>query len=413
MKNTLSALFLAATIVSPLAAQQPVDPSEVPESVRKAQEEAMRKRTEALNAQYPPRPIDRPTPTVKSTDPDVQALVKALTGTFASAPTGDTPALSLSTAVITVDGQGIDNAVYFEVARADSNWEPFRQGVWQVWKKNGNLMVRQYDFSLVPTTFKAAVTGLWAAPDTFPELKAAQLAPVADIALTSAGGGNFSGTGAGPTLINNAFEFSTSWIITPDTLAFTDRGVDAAGKQVWGPAAGAAGPTFKRTPTTVTVERRASGVVVIDFVPPSATERKLEEFADAAGVAVYYTHTGLEVYNSNTPDRNGAVNPFRWTAGGRNLQGLNIGGLGVTTGTIRRVYIPASLAFGANARGNVPPNADLILSLQTQYVGEPKPPAPTPNAPTPGSTPPPAGSPAAVAPAKPAATTPATVKPAQ
>ncbi|HZW08204.1 MAG TPA: CpcT/CpeT family chromophore lyase, partial [Phycisphaerales bacterium] len=408
MKNTLRSLFLAATMVSPLVAQQPVDPSQVPEAVRKAQEEAMRKRTEALNAQYPPRPVDRPTPTVKSTDPDVQALVKALTGTFTSAPTGDTPALTLSTAVITVDGPGVDNAIYFELARADSNWEPFRQGVWQVWKKNGNLMVRQYDFAAVPAAFKAAVTGLWAAPDTFPELKSSQLAPVADVALTTAGGGNFSGTGAGPTLVDNAFEFSTSWIITPETLSFTDRGVDAAGKQVWGPAAGAAGPTFKRTPSSVAVERRSGGVVVIDLVPPTATERKLEEFADAAAVAVYYTHTGAEVYNSNTPDRNGAVNPFRWTAGSGRPQGLNIGGLGVTAGTIRRVYIPTGLAFGTNARGNVPPNADLILSLQTQYVGEPKPPAPAPSTPAPGSVPP-AGTPGAT-PAQPAAPA---VKPAQ
>lgn len=379
--------FLAT--VGPVIAQQAVDPSEVPENVRNAQAEAERKRMEAINAQYPAKPIERPTPSVKSTDPDVQAMVKLLTGSFVSAPSGDTPALSLSSVVITVDGVGVDNAIYFELARADSSWAPFRQGVWQVWKKNGNLVVRQYDFTGVPPTFKAAVVGLWSAPDMFPVLKSSQLVPIADVTLTSAGG-NFSGTGAGPTMIDNAFEFTSSWVITPESLSFTDRGTDASGKQVWGPAAGAAGPTLKRTQSPVKVERRTGGVVVIDFVPPSATEPKIEEHSDAAGTAVFYSDAGNEFYNSNTPNpRTNAVEPFRWTAGApQNLQGLNIGTLGMTVGTVRRLYIPASLGFGPRGyrAGNVPPNSDLLVTLQAQYVAAPTPPAP-PTAPTPPAAP--------------------------
>lgn len=396
--NTFNKAVILAFLASaaPAFAQQPVDPSEVPESVRNAQAEADRKRMEAINAQYPAKPIERPIPSVKSTDPDVQAMVKLLTGSFASAPSGETPALSLSSVVITVDGVGVDNAIYFELARADSAWAPFRQGVWQVWKKNGSLVVRQYDLTGVPPTFKAAVVGLWSVPDMFPVLKSSQLAPIADITLTSAGG-NFSGTGAGPTMIDNAFEFSTSWVVTPESLSFTDRGTDASGKQVWGPAAGAAGPTLKRTATPVKVERRTGGIVVIDFVAPTATEPKIEEHSDAAGTAVFYSDAGNEFYNSNTPNpRTNAVEPFRWTAGSpQNLQGLNIGTLGMTVGTVRRLYIPASLGFGPRGyrAGNVPPNADLIVTLQAQYVGAPNPPAPMP-------TTPPADAPAGTKPAK-------------
>ena len=255
--NTRTLILAVLALAAPAFAQVAVDPKDVPDDVKrnfaKQQAEAAAKREAAANAEHPAKPVERPTPTVKSTDPDVQALVKLLTGTFASTQAGDTPPLSLSTSVITVDG--IDNAVYFELARADSTWAPFRQGVWQVWKKNGNLTVRQYDFTNVPATFKAAMVGLWGAPDMFPVLKSSQLSPLADVSLTLAGG-NYSGSGAGPSLQDGAFEFSTSWIITPESLAFTDRGTDAAGKQVWGPAQGAAGPTFKRGSSPVTVERR-------------------------------------------------------------------------------------------------------------------------------------------------------------
>lgn len=402
MKTTNRALILAVlALAAPAFAQQPVDEKDVPEAIRKAElarrEKAAADAIAKANATNPAKPIERPTPSVKSTDPDVQALVKLLTGTFTSVQAGDTPALSLSTCVITIDGPGVDNAVYFEVARADSAWAPFRQGVWQVWKKNGNLTVRQYDFTGVPTTFKAAIVGMWSAPDMFPILKSSQLAPIADIPLTLAGG-NYAGSGTGPSLLDGAFEFSTSWIVTPESLAFTDRGIDATGKQVWGPAQGAAGPTFKRSSPVTKTERRAGGVVVIDFVPPSASERKLEDYGDGAGVVVGYTDTGTEFFTSNTPNpRTNTIEPYRWTASPQaGVAGWNTGMAGVTAGTIRRMYVPTAVAFGARGNRNVPANADLIFSTQTQWVGEPKPPAPpapaTPAPAKPGAEAKPAGS---------------------
>lgn len=410
MKTTSQALILAAlALVAPVLAQTPVDPKDVPQHIRdqetKRRADAEAARIAAANAANPPKPVERPVPSVKSTDPDVQALVKLLTGTFSSAQTGDTPPLSLSTSVITVDGPGIDNAVYFELARADSAWAPFRQGVWQVWKKNGNLTVRQYDFTGVPATFKAAMVGMWAAPDMFPVLKSNQLAPTADVSLTLAGG-NYSGSGTGPSLLDGAFEFSTSWIITPESLAFTDRGTDASGKQVWGPATGAAGPTFKRSTPVVKTERRAGGVVVIDFVPPSASERKLEDYGDGAGVVVGYTDSGTEFFTSNTPNpRTNSIEPYRWNAAPQGgVVGWNTGMAGVTAGTIRRIYVPTAVGFGARGNRNVPANADLIFTTQIQWVGEPKPPAnPAPNQPPAGAVPATGAPPAAKPPVAPAA----------
>ncbi|MFT3684508.1 MAG: CpcT/CpeT family chromophore lyase [Phycisphaerales bacterium] len=234
MKTPTAALLLVVlSVAAPIMAQQPVDPKDVPQSVKDAQARAEAERMAKVNAQYPVK--EHVPPTVRSTDADVQAFVKLLTGSFSSPAAGETPALTLSTSLMAIEGPGVDNAVYFELARADTPWQPFRQGVWQVWKKNGALMVRQYDFAGVPGTFKQAIAGFWAAPEVLPVLKSSQLAPVADIALASAGG-NFSGTGSGPTLIDGAFEFSTSWVVTPETLSFTDRGTDVSGKQVWGPA---------------------------------------------------------------------------------------------------------------------------------------------------------------------------------
>ncbi|MFT3684507.1 MAG: hypothetical protein QM783_06185 [Phycisphaerales bacterium] len=70
--------------------------------------------------------------------------------------------------------------------------------------------------------------------------------------------------------------------------------------------------------------------------------------------------------------------------------------MGVTQGTVRRIYVPTALGFAARGNRNVPPNADLIFTTQVQWVGEPKPPAAAPaNLPPAGKPLPAAGTPAA------------------
>ena len=110
------------------------------------------------------------------------------------------------------------------------------------------------------------------------------------------------------------------------------------------------------------------------------------------------------------------------------LQGMHVGGK-------RRLFIPYELAYGEQAKGNIPPKSELIFDIeliaQKDAPPPPPPPAPAPPPPPPPApapptppqpkpaTPPAPGAPApkpadnpAPAPAKPAATPPATTPPA-
>ena len=46
------------------------------------------------------------------------------------------------------------------------------------------------------------------------------------------------------------------------------------------------------------------------------------------------------------------------------IEGWKQGLLGMQLGGIRRLYIPANLAYGSAGQGNVPPNSDLIFEIK-------------------------------------------------
>lgn len=57
--------------------------------------------------------------------------------------------------------------------------------------------------------------------------------------------------------------------------------------------------------------------------------------------------------------------PFTWQIGnGETIKGWDEGLTGMKVGGIRRIYIPAALAYGAQGAGPIPPNADLIFDIQ-------------------------------------------------
>lgn len=57
---------------------------------------------------------------------------------------------------------------------------------------------------------------------------------------------------------------------------------------------------------------------------------------------------------------------------GRILPGWDIGSLGMKTGGVRLLKIPANLAFGEKGRGKIGPNATIHAQLEVKKVGEPR-----------------------------------------
>ncbi|MGQ0628306.1 MAG: hypothetical protein ACT4PL_09445, partial [Phycisphaerales bacterium] len=124
---------------------------DVPAAVREAAERAVLEKRSGFTqppVESTPVPVRAPLPEIK--DADVAAAFALLNGSFVSTLQGTgavpegVPPITLHMA--RVDITGLDNAAYFEVARADSPYAPFRQGILHVYKKEGVLRLRLMDF---------------------------------------------------------------------------------------------------------------------------------------------------------------------------------------------------------------------------------------------------------------------------
>lgn len=378
-------LALAGSTFAQQPAVQPVRPEDVPEAVRKAFEEQQRKKAEEAANPKPVAvpttqpapvvtpPIVRKVPTVTSTDVQVQTLVQILVGHKMADAAGDRPALSLGAAVATIEG--LDNAVYFEVARADDLARPFRSGLWHVYTRKGQLRVRQFEVRNGGNA-TLAYANLWAVPEVLPTFKLDQLAVVLDMPVASGSDGYTATTSEPfPSTTAGATEVSSTWKLSPTGVTFDDTGFDASGKKVFGSGAVA----FKNVSTpSLAVKKYDTGVVAIDIVPPTA-EAGLVASGEAA---VHYTGwlaaNGNQFATSREANaRSGNVEPLRFTHGNM-IPGFNESILGINRGTIRRLYIPAAMGYGARSRGTIPANSDLIFLIETLWTKAPEPKAETP-----------------------------------
>ncbi|MBL8764737.1 MAG: FKBP-type peptidyl-prolyl cis-trans isomerase [Phycisphaerae bacterium] len=308
-------------------------------------------------------------PPAAAADGEIEGVMRMLTGTFVSpAPAGATEngaaPLRLSSARIAV--KGASNTVYFEVARDDSWAWPFRQGVFQVYRRQGELRLRVCDFRGREPGFEGAVAGLWMAPDVFPEIESENLWPNVEFALSKSGG-TYTGVTAGPvpTARDRATELTSEVVLSDGSVALADRGWDASGKQVWGVPAGAS-YAFKRAAPKGVIQRLDGGLVVIDFVPPKEGETAL---AFGGKVAVQYTgwlSDGFRFDTSRLPGRP----PYETSIPGSNIAGWQKGMIGVTKGTHRKLVIPPELGFGERGqpRAKIPANATLIFETECVWL---------------------------------------------
>lgn len=330
-------------------------------------------------------PVAPPAPTW--TDPEFAKVAALITGswkTTAAVAAADGSKVDLVMHIQPVTVNGIPNALYVETARADALHRPTREALLQLYREKGTIQLRTHEFLRKPDEFGSATTGMWAAPDAFPTVFTAKhFLGTMDIALSAKGGGYagksvhpFSTSAGGAVKMTSEVEFSGSEIHT------ADRGFDAEGKQVWGPAAGEKYVFAKFTPN-VRVQRLEGGLVTLDYTEGTG------EIAIETGdrVASHYVGWLSDSYkfdssrDRSTPERQ---DPLQFRQGGL-IEGWNRGLLGAKVGTIRRLIIPAAMAYGERRRGMIPENAPLYF--ETEILSIDRPPAAPPQQPP---TPPPA-----------------------
>jgi FKBP-type peptidyl-prolyl cis-trans isomerase len=126
-----------------------------------------------------------------------------------------------------------------------------------------------------------------------------------------------------------------------------------------------ASPTGSAIPTASPVGKvitTSSGLQYQDQVMGTGAAAK-------AGQTVSVNYTGMLVngtkFDSNVDPAFGHVEPFSFTIGaGEVIKGWDEGIAGMKVGGKRKLVIPASLAYGAQANGPIPANSVLIFEVE-------------------------------------------------
>lgn len=111
-----------------------------------------------------------------------------------------------------------------------------------------------------------------------------------------------------------------------------------------------------------------------DTVPFSTTNLRVGTGAEAlTGRTIAVEYTGW-LYSASAADNKGtqfdsSLNPGRdplvLIAGGSDtIPGFSQGVLGMRVGGLRRVVIPSSLGYGAQANGQIPANSTLVFEIE-------------------------------------------------
>ena len=112
----------------------------------------------------------------------------------------------------------------------------------------------------------------------------------------------------------------------------------------------------------VSTKKLADGLVVVDYKLGDGAEAKTGDT-----VAVHYRGTlkdGTEFDSSLTRPR-----PLVFPLGqGRVIKGWDIGIAGMKVGGLRKLIVPAKLAYGERARGKIPADADLTFTVELMSV---------------------------------------------
>jgi hypothetical protein len=296
-------------------------------------------------------------------DPDLREVMSSLIGSFETGDSAYTPGgVHFHSAPVVVDG--LNNAVFFEIHRADDVANSFQFGVLHAYRNEGEPRIRFFEFASQDQG--PAVSGLWLAPYAFPTLTLDDLRPVMDIALDPS---NWSGRTPHPypTVRDGAVELTSEFGLTGNGFELADRGYNGAGEQVWGVAEGQT-LSFARFEPEASAHTTEGGAIVLDLVNPEDA-KALESGGE---IAVHYTGyllTGKQFDSSRTPERG----PFRVQIPGQLINGWNEGLIGIKQGGRRRLVIPPHLGYGDRdvGRGLIPANSTLVFDIEAMWIENP------------------------------------------
>ncbi len=106
-------------------------------------------------------------------------------------------------------------------------------------------------------------------------------------------------------------------------------------------------------------------------VPFSTVDVRVGTGAEAnTGRSATVTYSGY-LYSATAAENKGTrfdAGTFTFTVGAGVIQGFSQGVIGMRVGGIRRVIIPPSLGYGAQANGAIPANSTLVFDIELLAV---------------------------------------------
>ncbi|MBI4750471.1 MAG: chromophore lyase CpcT/CpeT [Acidobacteria bacterium] len=130
--------------------------------------------------------------------------------------------------------------VYIEQHASEAPDQPYRQRIYQIFRKRGEVTIRTYELIGGREAAKPYIMG-YKNPEVLKSITATKLTPVCDLVVHRKGKEFVGKTPMPcPNMFNGAVEVTSDVTIGPDYLFSLDRGWAADGQQAWGPNDGVA-----------------------------------------------------------------------------------------------------------------------------------------------------------------------------
>ncbi len=161
-----------------------------------------------------------------------------------------------------------------------------------------------------------------------------------------------------------AFSSVVIWQIYKDNkdskqTAQAQKAVADVQKKTQGCSIGSVPSSVETVPETFKPDGPVSTLGTIDLKPGTGTASK-------AGDCLIVKYNGTLASDGTKFDGNfDKPTALRFQVGqGSVIKGWDQGMIGVKIGGVRRLVIPAALAYGAQSAGTVPPNSDLVFAVE-------------------------------------------------
>ncbi len=302
-------------------------------------------------------------------DPDIARLTSMLEGSWRTVdPVGGNQegddATKLWMHMVPFETELLGRALYVEVHRDGTPWEPVKQAIYRVYRYKDTLRLRTYEFR--ETGRADVLANLWLAPEAMPvhTIEPDELIATMDLEFERATNGYAGQTPhAYPTREHGSIEMDSSLRVRPDRLVSEDTfyGLDGSAIE----SAGGGELAWERAQFPATVQTDEDGLVIITL-EEGVTDGPPTDEGDMVMLNYEVWQTNGELFDSTWEE--GLV--LRTMYPLRVVSGFKRGIEPLVTGLRRKLIVPPELGFGDVEMQNLPRNSTLVFHIHVVRVDQ-------------------------------------------